>query len=584
MRAHAKYILTVLCMSLIGYAFAQTIPAPDLNCVTKNGQIDSLTWELPVVTCGGSFIAYYILSSTSPTGPFTTIATIPTQSTTSYTSPNGGNTIYYYMLSDFDCPGFTAVPSDTLDNINPTAPEIEYITVVGNGIKIKWADGVDPETFGYVVFHFPDGNTSIDPFNIADVFDTVYIDSAVVPNNNPQAYTLSSMDSCGNRGARNPNIHQTMYLTVADSICNQTAHLDWTPYIGWDQIRNYFIYKNDTLIDSTAVPNFIYNIQGYDSLLAFKIRATDGSGRFHSYSNIVTRTIEPLQPVQSLELLNVTVNNEFVSIEWLPDLDADIAAFKILRGSFSTDPDDTIETLFFSSFVNNVFQFTDSKNLTPADRNYYYRVVSVDSCGNIFPSNVGNTILLQGAPLRELNNLEVELNWNEPELGIGELVTSYVLFREVNNIPVVVDTFDALTLSYIDDISAIRADDGQITYFIKATYELEGFPYISLSNPLGIKPFHKPIFPNAFSPNNDGRNDVFNPVMRFVSEEDYMLRIFVRWGQKVFESSSPQTGWVGTFLNAGKELPQAFYIYRLQYKSLNGELITHHQGNVMLVR
>src|SRR5690606_15941118 len=42
--------------------------------------------------------------------------------------------------------------------------------------------------------------------------------------------------------------------------------------------------------------------------------------------------------------------------------------------------------------------------------------------------------------------------------------------------------------------------------------------------------------PNAFSPNKNGRNDGFKPSTYNVKDDNYVFRIFNRWGEKVFET------------------------------------------------
>ncbi len=81
--------------------------------------------------------------------------------------------------------------------------------------------------------------------------------------------------------------------------------------------------------------------------------------------------------------------------------------------------------------------------------------------------------------------------------------------------------------------------------------------------------------PNVFSPNNDGRNDVFRP--RGTEPFGYMLRIYDRWGNKVFESEAIADGWDGTF--NGKPLNSGVFVY---YILSSGEVMD--KGNVTLVR
>ena len=68
--------------------------------------------------------------------------------------------------------------------------------------------------------------------------------------------------------------------------------------------------------------------------------------------------------------------------------------------------------------------------------------------------------------------------------------------------------------------------------------------------------------PNAFTPNGDGKNDFFVPY--FVdAPEKYLIHIYNRWGQLVFESNSITIGWDGNL--HGKAQPVDTYIYYIQY-------------------
>lgn len=87
------------------------------------------------------------------------------------------------------------------------------------------------------------------------------------------------------------------------------------------------------------------------------------------------------------------------------------------------------------------------------------------------------------------------------------------------------------------------------------------------------------FIPNAFSPNNDGDNDVL--FVRGVVIEKMRFRVFDRWGEMVFESSSPVNGWDGTF--KGRACDPDVYDYYLEATCVGG-LESLIKGNVTLLK
>ncbi|NQX97137.1 MAG: gliding motility-associated C-terminal domain-containing protein, partial [Flavobacteriales bacterium] len=66
--------------------------------------------------------------------------------------------------------------------------------------------------------------------------------------------------------------------------------------------------------------------------------------------------------------------------------------------------------------------------------------------------------------------------------------------------------------------------------------------------------------PNVFSPDNDGRNDVFIPFpYRFV--ESVEMQIFNRWGNLVFHTIDPDILWKGINQENDKECSDGTYFY-----------------------
>ena len=88
------------------------------------------------------------------------------------------------------------------------------------------------------------------------------------------------------------------------------------------------------------------------------------------------------------------------------------------------------------------------------------------------------------------------------------------------------------------------------------------------------------IFPNIFTPNNDGENDIFT--FRGERIKEFNCTIFNRWGQEVYAWNTPVGGWDGRTL-AGVEAPSGEYFYILKAVDDTGSII-EKKGTVMLMR
>lgn len=86
--------------------------------------------------------------------------------------------------------------------------------------------------------------------------------------------------------------------------------------------------------------------------------------------------------------------------------------------------------------------------------------------------------------------------------------------------------------------------------------------------------------PNAFSPNNDGMNDVL--YVRGFGVESMEFKVFNRWGELVFESNRLDLGWDGTYKDKAQEME--VYVYTLEARFLDGTETGIRKGNVTLLR
>jgi gliding motility-associated-like protein len=76
------------------------------------------------------------------------------------------------------------------------------------------------------------------------------------------------------------------------------------------------------------------------------------------------------------------------------------------------------------------------------------------------------------------------------------------------------------------------------------------------------------LTPNVFTPNGDGKNDLFTPQPKNPLRAKILgMQIFNRWGELLFTTKGPEFTWDGKV--NGIRVPQDSYVWQLQYESLD---------------
>lgn len=99
---------------------------------------------------------------------------------------------------------------------------------------------------------------------------------------------------------------------------------------------------------------------------------------------------------------------------------------------------------------------------------------------------------------------------------------------------------------------------------------------------INIKVYKGPEFyvPNAFTPNGDGKNEVFRFTAAGIPVIHY-FRVFNRFGQMVYASTDPTRGWDGTM--HGKPQQPGTYVWMIEGKDYTGSPVKR-RGAVVLMR
>jgi gliding motility-associated-like protein len=229
----------------------------------------------------------------------------------------------------------------------------------------------------------------------------------------------------------------------------------------------------------------------------------------------------------------------------------------------------------------NYSQFYSDLNVEPDAQSYFYKIISVDSCGADGPtSNIAKTILLKADENLDLKNL---IKWSDYQ-GWKTGVKDSKLYRYVDGIinPQEIALIPYATNEYIDDITEYSSYSGEFCYSVvarEAAGNLYSFSDSAQSNIVCFKQQSTIYVPNAFTP--EGSNPIFKPHFVFVNADGYLFRVYNKWGELMFETSNPEKGWDGKVGDA--VVAQGVYVYVMKYKNTVGASF-EKRGSVTVVK
>lgn len=91
--------------------------------------------------------------------------------------------------------------------------------------------------------------------------------------------------------------------------------------------------------------------------------------------------------------------------------------------------------------------------------------------------------------------------------------------------------------------------------------------------------------PNSFTPDADGTNDVFAPIIAgLTSDFRYSFRVYDRWGDVIFETNDPTEVWTGNVHGGNYYAQPDAYVYEITLQLRAGEPPFRKVGSIVLIR
>lgn len=178
-----------------------------------------------------------------------------------------------------------------------------------------------------------------------------------------------------------------------------------------------------------------------------------------------------------------------------------------------------------------------------------------------------NTIVIsvKDAPIVNIFPADTSIFWGD----------SVQLNATVTGIAASFEWTPSLGLSNPSILTPIASPAETTTYIFAAT----GSDGCRTSTNATVNVFRDVFIPTAFTPNHDGKNDLFR-IPPGISLSLTRFSIYDRWGNEIFQTTDRNKGWDGTF--KGTELPVGVYIYIIEGHSPKGKVSI--KGTVTLIR
>jgi len=170
------------------------------------------------------------------------------------------------------------------------------------------------------------------------------------------------------------------------------------------------------------------------------------------------------------------------------------------------------------------------------------------------------------------------VNYRIQELPIVNLPPDTVLCGDFEIIlDAGIDNVSYLWSPFGETSKSISARD-QVPYSVLVTDEFgcEGTATFEIGSGC-ISRYH---IPDVFTPNGDGVNDVFRPILE--NFQNFEMTIFNRWGQIIAKTNDINQGWDGTYM--GKIAPNGYYQYRIKFQATEDMKYKYFQSGFYLMR
>ncbi len=475
-----------------------------------------------------------------------------------------------------ECPCETGAPSYTGYSLIGTTTLINSTTFTDNNNGAGLAIGID---YCYIVTAtFPDGSES-----------------------------CASNQSCANLKKDLPVITNASVNTTA--VTTGSMYVAWSAPSELDTVQypgpyQYIIYHTSESNLSNFSPIGTLNNIG-DTTIIDTLIDTDAKQWWYRvdfyYDSAGTSTLKGSSASASSVFLTLAPTDNAMNLSWGEHVPWSNYRFDIFRKHITDSGYDSIAT-------TTGHTYTDGNLNNGVSQCYYIR-----SVGSYFTPGIADTLinLSQRECATPFDNVAPcppqltvtsncvestdELEWTKPDTSCGNDVMYY-------NIYYASDSSQAFTLidtvSNANDLSRSISNLETLTGCFKVT-AVDTSLNESTAAAVCVDTCRQYVLPSVFTPNGDGRNDLFHPCDETTSADlqakncppyqnvkDVDMKIFNRWGNLVYETTNKDVNWNGKEQSSNSDCADGIYYYicTVNFIRLSGTEAKQLHGYVHLLR
>ena len=280
-----------------------TVSAPNTAVSYVGGSTQTVTWAVAGTTANGVNCANVdILLSTDAGATWTTLlAATPNDGTQAVTIPNTAGTTNRIMVKgtnhiffDVSNTNFTITAGTAPDTIAPSAPTLTASGTTQTTTNLAWSGATDNiAVTGYEVYK--------EGVLLGSTTSTTYAVTSLTASTT-YAFTVKSKDAAGNVSVASNAVSVTTLAPVADTTAPtaptlttsgttfSTTNLSWSGATDNVGVTGYDVYKDGSLLASTASTTYAVSGLSSSTTYAFYVKAKDAAGNVSTNSNTVSVT------------------------------------------------------------------------------------------------------------------------------------------------------------------------------------------------------------------------------------------------------------------------------------------------------